>query len=270
MNEDTRVAVCCYEGDGHQVKEGLGGWVHHGCPLLILSPKDSKVEIDVPGCIESRHAGKRAYVGQDSLDRQTAHLRILLEYPENHFLIHDADSVCLDPRIPDYLYDEPDVMWNNQVIDAIPDHQAAFPEGWPHVAFQPPYFLSRKSIEALLVAADDPRCRASDVMPFIDFFMVQLTMVAGLEWKRFLDGLSFPISIDRLKKRPSSRELTAYAHGERLALNAVRNEGANIIHSTKDFRVTRQLMDARKLWLADNPDTPPRFKRAPRIGGSHA
>lgn len=262
MNEDTRVAVCCYDGDGHQVREGLSGWTHHGCPLLILSPDDSRVEIDVPGHIESRHAGKRAYVGQDSLDRQAAHLRILLEYPENHFLIHDADSVCLDAKIPDYLYAEPDVMWNNQVTDAIPGHQDAFPAGWPHVAFQPPYFLSRKTIEAMLSV----NVLASETMPFIDFYMVQLTMAAGLPWKRFLDGLSFPIAIDRVKPNPTRKELAGYAHGYQLALNAVRNEGANIIHSVKDFRATEKLIEARKLWRAEHPDTPPRFNRSPRIG----
>lgn len=265
MNGDTRVAVCCYEGDGHQVRDGLSGWVHHGCPLLILSPDDSRVEINVPGCIESRFAGKRAYIGQDSLDRQRAHLALLLEYPEKHFLIHDADSVCLDPRIPDYLYAEPDVMWTNQVVDGIPEHQAEFPGGWPHVAFQPPYFLSRKTIEAMLAVADDPRVVASGVMPFIDYYMVQLTMVAGLPWKRFLDGLSFPISIDPLK-RPNQRETEIYSHGYKLALNAVRNEGANVVHSTKDWRVTNELIRARQLWLADHPQTPPRFVPPPIIG----
>lgn len=266
MNEDTRVAVCCYEGDGHQVRYGLSGWVHHGCPLLILSPDDSRVTIDVPGCIESRYAGKRAYTGQLSLDRQRAHLSLLLEYPENHFLIHDADSVCLDPKIPDYLYEEPDVMWTNQVVDGIPGHQEFFPSGWPHVAFQPPYFLSRKTIKALLAVADDPRCQASPVMPFIDFYMVQLTMVAGLPWKRFLDGLSFPISIDPLKPNPTPREREIYAHGYRLAHNAVLNEGANVIHSTKDWGVTRELINARQRWVEKHPHTPPRFNKPPRIG----
>ncbi len=263
MNEDTRVAVCCYEGDGHQVREGLQGWTQHGCPLMILSPDDSRVEIDVPGCIESRFAGKRAYIGQDSLDRQAAHLRILLEYPENHFLIHDADSVCLDPEIPSYLYAEPDVMWANQVNDEIPGHRDAFPEGWPHVAFQPPYFLSRKTIQDMLNVAS--YVKASPTMPFIDFYMVQLTLTAAIPWKRFLDGLSFPISIDP-HKTPNRREKSIYDHGFRLALNAVRNEGANIIHSTKDFRATAILMQARREWRAENPSAPPRFNPAPRIG----
>lgn len=264
MNDDTRVVVCCYEGDGHQVQEGLPGWTHHGRPLLILSPEDSRVVINKPGEIESRFGGVRAYIGQDSLDRQVRHLGIMLEYPEEHFLIHDADSVCLDPVIPSYLYDEPDVMWSNQVDDHIPDHQAAFPPGWPHVAFQPPYFLSRKTIEALLVAS--AQVRASPVMPFIDYFMVQLTMTAGLPWKRFLDGVSFPIAIDRRKINPTRRELDAYALGKRLVLNAVRREGVSIVHSVKNFEVTAELIEARRQWRAENPYAPPKFNRPPRIG----
>src|ERR1035437_5005933 len=135
MNEDTRVAVCCYEGDGHQVIEALEFFLHHECPLTVLAPEDSKVDVNYPG-VTNVFAGKRAYLGQDSLDRQVLHLKALLQFPENHFLIHDADSVLLDPKIPDYLYAEPDVVWSNQVNDAIPEHQSSFPEGWPHVAFQ--------------------------------------------------------------------------------------------------------------------------------------
>src|SRR5258708_5855871 len=119
MNKNTRVAVCCYAGDQHQVIESLGMYLHHACPVVILSPEDSKAEINYPGVV-NRFGGKRAYIGQDSLDRQAEHLRLLLEFPENHFLIHDSDSVSLDPKIPDYLYEQPDVVWSNQVTDAIP------------------------------------------------------------------------------------------------------------------------------------------------------
>ena len=246
MNEDTRVAVCCYEGDGHQVIEALEFFLHHECPLTVLSPEDSKVDVNYPG-VTNVFAGKRAYIGQDSLDRQVLHLKALLQFPENHFLIHDADSVLLDPKIPDYLYAEPDVVWSNQVNDAIPEHQSSFPEGWPHVAFQPPYFLSRKTIEAMVAVNDDPRViKNHPCLPFIDFYMVQLTVVAGLPWKRLMNSISCPICIDRRKVNPSKADLDTYAMGIKIASNAVLNEGTCVLHSVKDVVAIRQLAELRR------------------------
>jgi len=265
MNEDTRVAVCCYAGDQHQVIGALEFYLHHGCPLVILSPEDSKAEITYPG-VENRFAGKRAYIGQDSLDRQREHLKLLLTFSENHFLIHDSDSVNLDAKIPDYLYEDPDVVWSNQVNDDIPEHQETLNRyGWARVAFQPPYFLSRKTIEAMLAVADDPRCKATDMMPFIDYYMVQLTMCAGLRWARFKDSISCPIAIDLQKINPPAADLVTYSQGFKIAMGAVRNGGANILHSIKNPHAIRELAEAHKLWLAENPDKTPTPTRAPRV-----
>lgn len=241
MNGDTRVAVCCYEGDGHQVRNNLNVYLHHGCPVTVLSPEDSRVEIKHYSGVTNLFGGKRAYTGQGSLDRQRTHLAMLLDFPENRFLIHDADSVCLDPVIPQYLYDEPDIVWSNQVDDAIPQHQATFPEGWPHVAFQPPYFLSRKTIGRMLAVADDPRCVASPMMPFIDYYMVQLTMVAGLPWRRFMDCLSYSI-------RYPVRGPAAVP-------------GAVMVHSVRDPRAVQMLLEMRRA----HSNTPPKFIPPPRI-----
>jgi hypothetical protein len=242
MNEDTRVAVCCYEGDAQRLS--LDAYLHHDCPVAVLSPEDSRVDIERSG-IDCRFGGKRAYTGQDALDRQREHLKILLTFPESYFLVNDSDSMCLDAKIPDYLYAEPDLVWINQVDDAIRQHQGSFPEGWPHVAFQPPYFLSRRTIERLLAVADDPRCAASPMMPFIDYYMVQLTMVAGLPWRRFMDCLSFGMT---------------YPVRGRALTEAQR--GVVMVHSVKDSRVLKQLMEFRRL----NASAPPRFIDPPRIG----
>ena len=230
--DDTRVAVCCYTGDAGQVVADLPAYLHHDCPLTILSPEDSKVDIVSREGITCRFGGKRAYTGQDSLDRQAEHLRLLLEFPENSFLIHDADSFCLDPLIPQYLYDAQDAVWSNQVYDGIPDHQPYFPEGWPHVAFQPPYFMTRKIIERLLAVKDDPACRASPMMPFIDFYMVQLTITAGLPWARFMDCLSHTV-------RYPVRDFAG---------NAV------MVHSVKDPRAVQSLIKIRADFRTANPD----------------
>jgi hypothetical protein len=265
MNPDTRVAICCYAGDMHQVVEALGVHLHHECPVVVLSPEDAKAEVNYPG-IENRFVGKRAYIGQESLDRQRGHLETLLTFPENHFLINDSDSGMLDPKIPDYLYAEPDIVWSNQIGDGIPEHQAAYPEGFPHIAFQPPYFLSRQTIEAMLSVADDPRCRANPTLPFIDHYMVQLTLAASLPWQRLRGANSFPISINSVAHpNPSREQLRIYAHGLALALNAVRHEGMSVVHSVKDGKTWDKLMEARRQYIAEHPEHAPRATTPPRI-----
>lgn len=246
LNPDTRVSVHCYSGDQHQVIHSLGLHLHHECPLVVMSPDDAPADIRYPG-VENRLGGKRAYIGQASLDRQRDHLKMLLDYPESHFLLNDADSFCLDAKLPDYLYAEPDVVWSNQVNDDIPEHQSTFPAGWPHVAFQPPYFLSRKSIEAMLAVAD--QITASPVMPFIDYYMVQLTMTAGLPWKRFENCVSCAISYDPVTKpHPTAHELSVYNIGAQIGRNHVK-KGANFIHSVKDHVTAQILVADRKAYL---------------------
>ena len=56
MNPDTRVSVHCYEGDGHQVRDALTLYLHHGCPVTVFSPVDSPVMVDGVVC---RHVGRR-------------------------------------------------------------------------------------------------------------------------------------------------------------------------------------------------------------------
>jgi len=234
MNPDTRVAVCCYSGDGHAVAGNLALYQHHECPITILSPEDSKVTITRPG-IDSRYAGKAAHIGQDSLDRQIEHLKILLQYPEKYFMVHDADSFTLDPKFPDYLYANPDLVWSNQVNDNIPQHQGTFPKGWPHVAFQPPYFLSRTTIEKMIAAA--PSVVTSPMMPFIDYFMVQLTYTAGLPWRRFQGCVCCPYN---------------------LAIKLVQTDGISIFHGIKQPAQARALYEGRRQYLTQHTDAPNR------------
>lgn len=264
MNPSTRVSIHCYAGDAHQMFLPL--YAHHECPFTVISPEDSRAEIEGVDC---QFAGLKGYIGQVSLDRQIAQMKLLLATPENHFLMHDSDSVCLDAKLPDYLYAEPDVVWSNQVFDNIPEHQPYIPEGWPKVAFQPPYFLSRATMEKMVAVAEDPRCQASPCMPFIDFFMVQLTMVAGLEWRRFPDCMSFGICADPLKKgRLEQKAVTMYTRNTHMALNVVRNEGVQIIHSVKDPEIAEKLYVARRQYLGDH-DASPRHVLLPQqvVGG---
>jgi hypothetical protein len=265
MKDDTLVAVCCYAGDQHQVESMLDFHLAHGSQVVILSPEDSKATFVHPDILH-KHGGKRAYIGQDSLDRQLAHLKILLTFPHKYFLLEDSDSVTLDADLPAYLY-EKDVVWSNQVNDDINEHQGSFPTGWPHVAFQPPYFLSRNMVEKLVAAGESghPFTVASPVMPFIDFYMVQLTMVAGLPWERLHDAISCPIAIDLRKVNPPVADIRTYAQGWQIATEAVRNRGVSVLHSIKNGIAVRALVEQRRLFLAEN--RAPLANAAPRVTG---
>lgn len=183
--------VHCYQGDRDQVVNALPQYVHHGTPVTILSPEDSPVEIQG---VESRSGGLRGYTGQVTLDRQKIHLEMLLGYPENWFLLHDSDSVCLEPVLPDYLY-EPDTVFYN----ASPTHRFTFAQGEPYLsevvpwAFQPPLFFSRTALERMLAVSD----LAMETLPswarLIDWYFAVMAGQARLQSKPFPDGISRPI-----------------------------------------------------------------------------
>jgi hypothetical protein len=233
MNKNTRVAVCCYGGDAHQVIKSLGAYLHHECPVVILSPTDCPADIRYPG-VENRFAGKRAYIGQESLDRQRLHLELLLTFPEEYFLVHDADSVCLSPEIPSYLYANlGPLLWSNVVEDGIPGRESAYPAGYPKIAFQPPYFMARQTIKKLLTGTE--AVRANPTLPFIDHVMLQWAMESECPWKTFQDGVSCPFSL-----HPPSRALV---------LQAVRERGIIFIHSVKDEPGMKQLFWERQKYL---------------------
>jgi hypothetical protein len=225
MNEDTRVAVCCYAGDAHQVISNLDLYRHHECPIVILSPEDSQVTVFG---VTSRFGGKRAYTGQDSVDRQRKHLEILLDFPEKYFLINDADSACISPKLPDYLYAEPDFVWSMVARDDDPREYAD--AGLPHVAFQPPYFLSRHTIEALLAAAGG--VTMDPIWSNIDHYMVQLTVKAGLQWKGLQGALGghFSTNPEHLKT----------------AIRAVQRDGFIFIHGAKTSEAWAAITAARE------------------------
>lgn len=177
MNEDTLVAVSCYAGDAHQVTGNIEAYAHHQTPVVILSPEDSPVFFSGWDC---RQAGKRAYIGQESLDRQRRYLEILLTFPHKYFLFNDSDSMCLSPEIPRFVYDEPDVFWSNEVVEPRP-HASPYLK----IAMQPPYFFSRETIQKLLAVAD--RITAHPITPYIDWYMVALVSEAGVPHKSFFN-----------------------------------------------------------------------------------
>jgi hypothetical protein len=240
MNPDTRVAVCCYEGDQHQVVEFMDLYTHHKCPIVVLSPENSKANI--PG-VENRHAGKRAYSGPDMLDRFMEYLKILLTFPENHFFIADSDSFCLEPKLPDYLYENPDIVWSNMgYCDdvAAPQEGAAFTAfavDCPHVSLGSPWFLSRKTIEALLAVTDHVPY-STEALIYTDLYLVQLCHKAGLRWRGFYNRTSFRIDVTADWATQQQREealQTGLSHAR---------AGANMMHSIKSAATAQVLLTA--------------------------
>jgi hypothetical protein len=229
MKLNTMIVSCGYQGDAHQIRNLLPYYLHHHFPVMILSPSDSAIHAHQVGGaiagIQYKNAGQRAYIGQASLDRQLAHLKLMLEQPYDFFLANDSDSVCLSPKLPEYLYNE-DVLWSNEVSDlchARPDTYTL-----PRLAFQPPYFMSRRVIEKLVEAA--PTVTTEQQTPFIDWCMMAWCMAAGLEHKTFPDGVSCP------SWTPDS--LAAMD-------DAVRHQGKIFVHAIKGMDVLIRIAHAR-------------------------
>lgn len=232
MNDNTLVAICGYwgntrdnPGDHAQINNAMPYLKHHRCPVVVLSPTDAAITAkhvkDQVG-VEFKQGGVRCYIGQPSLDRQKEHLKILLQYPHEYFLVNDADSICLSPKIPDYLYAEKDVLWSNEVSDAMHIRPADYT--LPRLAFQPPYFMSRSVIERLIVAADQtPTCAQT---PFIDWCMMAWAITGGIAHKGFPDGASCG---------------TGHMEGYNLMSTLIRRHGRIFIHSIKTLDILRQM-----------------------------
>ena len=145
MNPDTLVVVHCYQGDADQVQTFMPWYTAHQCPVLVLSPEDSPVNLPQAEC---RSAGKRGWKGQHTLARQLAHWKIALEHPQSWFFLNDADSMCLTAELPAYLYANPFKFWCNVLC-----HENEHRED-DHPNLNPPYFMHRSVLQALVNEAE--------------------------------------------------------------------------------------------------------------------
>jgi len=178
VNEDTLIAVCAYAGDAHQVINALPLYLHHECPVVVFSPTNSPADVRYPG-VEREFIGAAAYIGELSLMRQIWNLQALLRHPQNYFLLHDSDSFCLSPAIPWELYTLSEkTIWSNEITEPRP-HASPYPK----LAFQPPYFLSRRVIEQMLSVADN--FTNHPITPYIDWAMNCWSAEAGLSHRSF-------------------------------------------------------------------------------------
>jgi len=248
MNSNTRVSIHCYQGDAHQIVAARELYLHHGCPVTVISPVDSPVTIDG---FECRQAGQRdgsvtwievdggqrvVTAGPIANQRQLEQMKLLLTYPEQFFLMNDADSFCLSPEIPRYLYESSQFAWCNFVEDPLAVNTpgyAGYPEDFPRRAMQPPYFLSRGVLETMVGVAS--QVKPNPVMPWIDHFMLQLAYTANIEPRHFQDSVAS--DVDRY---PENLEPT---------LDLIRTWGKVFVHSSKSPTTWRPMIEAYQQFL---------------------
>lgn len=224
LNPYTLVSCHGYYGDSAQIRGMLRYQEHHQAPLIIVSPVDSRIEKMGPHIC--RFAGKRQYIGVLSLERQFAQLRVLLEYPFEFFLANDSDSLCISPKIPEYLYKDPLNFWSNEVSDLM--HQRKPGYKWPRQAFQPPYFFSREILERMIKT--EGTFEYDMQTPFIDWLMMAICFAGDIPHKNFRDGVSCP---------------TADNHSRRHMVNNIVQRGAVMLHSIKTPLALQEMVSAR-------------------------
>lgn len=204
---------------------------HHKMPIVIISPTDYPVnQIGKHICA---HAGLRGYIGQISWDRQYLQLKRLLDFPQQWFLLNDSDSFCLSPKLPDYLYEDEDTVWSNEVDDFRKPGQPWGPynpipidyhQGYPIIAMQPPYFLSRKALQKIVDTCEG--LQACPITPFIDWWWIPAIYTAGLKHQCFRNCIS----------------CESQSHvGQRWMRQRI-EQGAEFIHSVKSGRVMRNMI----------------------------
>lgn len=234
-NPDTLVAVHCYKGDREQVVYTLPKYQHHGCPVLVLSPDDSRVKL---AGVRNKSAGQAGWKGLHTIERQIAHLRILADHPERYFLLHDADSVCLAEDLPRYLYDPANehIFWSNEGCDSVIRKLRG---EWTaqdelNQTLQPPYFFSRDVLHKVLEVAEVALSLAH-AESGIDQFYAEAVKQAGLERRPYPDGI-----------HRETRHLNELARVYYMA----RVYGTCMIHSVKTAEALETLVTG--IWEHDN------------------
>lgn len=226
MNPDTLITVHGYSGDAHQMTDLMPWYLHHQCPVVIMTPTDSRVTA-LKGAndqVSYHHAGKVGYIGQVSLDRQIEQMKYLLaNFQHRFFLMNDSDSVCLIPQLPRYLYETPTIMWSNEVREPRP-HTSIYPK----IACQPPYFMTRETM-AKLVSVPPEKWAAHPITPFIDYQMLVLPEEAGVTHLNFPDGQS---------------NGTQDPHGLQYMALKIAQEKKVFVHSIKSLSILKQILRA--------------------------
>lgn len=245
LNPGLLVSVHCYQGDAKQVKLLMRYYAHHQAQVVVVSPNDSPVgNIGKHWCIT---AGEAGYIGTKTWIRQKLQMERLLALPGNFrwFLMNDADSICLAPKLPAYLFEDDNVMWSNLINDfrrpGETSHGVTWPldyhKGFPIWASQPPYVMSRAAM--MKIAAQIPNVPEDPITPFIDWVMVAAPTLAGVKLKPFQRGASCG---------------TGTPEGLATITKHVGEKGATFIHAIKHPVALQTVLAARAKWLATHKD----------------
>jgi len=226
MNADTLITVHGYAGDAHQMADLMPWYLHHQCPVAIITPTDAPVNAlrGANELVSYHHFGLKGYIGQVSLDRQWGQMKYLVDnFPHKYFLMNDSDSVCLIPELPRYLYETPTVIWSNEVIEPRPH-----PSIYPKIAMQPPYFMTRENILKLLSVPRE-KTLAHPITPFIDYYMLNVAEEAKIVHLSFPNGQS---------------NGTGDAHGQHYMALKIAQEKKVFVHSIKSLDIMKRILRA--------------------------
>lgn len=188
-------------------------------------------------------AGTNCYDGQANFDKHDEYFRILLKQPYEHFFVVETDSFCLSPELPKRFYQEPDVFWTYVHTEERP-HKSPYPK----IAFQAPWFYSRKTIERLL-SVDRSKLQYHPATPYGDWFFMALCCESGVQFRHNLDGVSFMgWNADGNDEVPERARVPSYWRGEDFMEEDVLH-GTILIHSVRHLRVINRLKEARRQYL---------------------
>jgi len=235
-NPETLIVVHCYEGDAGLLQNFLPVFEHHERPVLALSPEDSKVAI--PG-ISNASAGEKGWKGPQTIHRQLAHWKLALGHESNSqwFLLNDADSMCLDPQIPQFLYEDLSILWANVLCHENEHLETDCPN------LNPPYFMHRGVLENLVGVAEEIR----DDIP-------QDAFLEPHDWGQAIDGFYTHLALDLLKQPYANYPcgITTWPRG-RPDLFKFASQGACMVHGVKNVPDLTLLLTNYRMWqMAQN------------------
>lgn len=233
MNPDTLVVVHCYEGDAYRVNAFLPWFLHHQCPVLVLSPADSQVRIQHPE-VKSRSGGKAGWKGQHTLARQVKHWELALKEKANWFLLNDADSMCITDELPAYLYSDENKFWCNVLCHENEHLESDKPN------LNPPYFMSRKILKQLVKASKD-------------FEIPEEANLEPHDWGQAIDGFysHLVMNVCKIPYENMPDGATTWPRGVGDLVNQARWRGARLFHGVKDMSHMSLVTMEFNFWLTE-------------------
>ena len=248
--KDLLVVILCYAGDVDQVQYQLGSYTHHDASVLLLSPEDAPAVIDHPQ-MTNHSAGLSGWKGPHVAFKLMDHWRIMLEHPQNWFLVHEPDSVCLSSELPSEILGREDVLWS----------MALGEPNQPFTNYNAPWFGHRNVFEMMLREAEEHveewndawgAAESSDGQPgegmgnseMISTVLHSLSTHSKFdeEWLRGHPPLTLPIEERVVSGGRLPRSVWAYQENDPQMLLRATREGAWFVTGIKTTELYDQLL----------------------------